>query len=361
MELFKDCIKFVITRAFFVLCFNVTLCHEVFGYDQCYYVSSTIGSNSNDGLTELTPMKDLSKVPKENAIIRLKCDDVFWGGLSGYKNCVIESYGKGAKPVICGFKVLINPEAWKQVEEELWELDLNSNNNFGGNTNVDSLNVLINNIGFIYDASKDKLYGRNRNSLDSLKNEMDFYTSINYSKEMIKEHPFRTVVVKSKNNPSEHGNLCFPMFQSGISDISNCKIIGISIVGFSAMGLVFLKNCYVDDCQIDLIGGAIQIGNSRWARYGNGVELWYNYCNNTITNCLISRTYDCATTIQANGEIKSNPQNNRFIGNRLYKCRQAFEHFMNPSDNKDVQYESSSNLRKRNRKHIPAFWKDSVF
>lgn len=305
---------------------------------QTFYVSSTEGSNMYDGLSDKTPKHDLAGIPKEGVTILLKCGDVFWGGISGYKNCTIASYGEGDRPVICGFKVLVNPNAWIEIGNGRWYLELDNTDNFRGNVEKKQ-DASYNNIGFIYDCKQDKIYGRNLKDLDSLKREMDFFTSNSFTLQDVKDHPFDKVYVTSEKNPSAYGNLCFPMYQSGVSDMTNCVIKGIAVAGFSRTGMVRLNGCLVEDCQIDLIGGAILLGYTKRARYGNGVELWYNRCDNVIRDCLISRTYDCATTIQANGDIKSNPQNNHIVNNRIYKCRQAFEHFMNPSDEKLVLYD----------------------
>jgi len=306
---------------------------------QTYYVSSTEGLETNDGLSAQTPKKDLHSMPKKNVTILLKRGDVFWGGISGYENCTISAYGQGERPVICGFKVLVNTDAWKDEGNGLWSLDLSNTEVFRGNVEKKS-DATFNNIGFIYDAANDKIYGRNLSSPDSLKKTLDFFTTAYYTRDDIKEHPINSVIVRSDRNPSIYGNLCFPAAQFGVDRMTNCKISGIAVVGFSLFGMVHLNGGYVEDCQIDMIGGAIQIGYKVRTRYGNGIELWYQYCDNTITNCLISRTYDSATTLQASGNLKSNPRNNHFVGNRIYKCRQAFEHFMNPSDGSMIAYEN---------------------
>lgn len=302
-------------------------------------MSSSEGSDENDGLTDQNPKRDLSGIPKENVTILLKCGDVFWGGISGYKNCTLSSYGKGERPVICGFKVLVNTSAWNDEGYGLWSIDLCRSEDFRGNVEK-KFDTTFNNIGFIYDPSNDRLFGRNVDALESMRDEMDFFTTSYYSKEDIEAHPFGIVTVKSARNPSELGNLCFPAAQYGVDRMTNCTIKGIAIVGFSLFGMVHLTGCYVEDCQIDMIGGAVQIGHNTRTRYGNGIELWYQYCDNTIINNLISRTYDCALTIQASGDIKSNPRNNHFVNNRIYKCRQAFEHFMNSSNGALIQYEN---------------------
>ena len=308
-------------------------------YAKTYYISSSEGSNLNDGLSEKTPKKDLTTIPKKEVNILFKRGDVFWCSIQGYSDCFLGSYGKGSKPVISGFKVLLNTNAWKYIGDQFWSLDLSNIDDFGGYVEKESDNT-INNIGFIYNPSKDIIYGRNLEKIDLLSQEMDFYTSSYYATNDIESHPFRIVIVKSSVNPSVYGTLCFPMFRSGIENMVNCQIEGLAVVGFSKMGMMDLKGCLIKDCQIDLIGGGIQVGFRNRARFGNGIELWWDCSNNTITNCLISRTYDCATTIQGGGVISKGPKNNHFIGNRIYKCRQAFEHFLNPSDGTLIHYDN---------------------
>lgn len=325
-------------KAFCLLIFGLfigvaSLCAET------YYISSSEGSNLNDGLSEKTPKKDLTTIPKKEVNILFKCGDVFWCSIQGYSDCVFGSYGKGNKPVISGFKVLLNTNAWKKIGEQIWSLDLSNIDNFGGYVEKEPDNT-FNNIGFIYNPSKDIIYGRNLEKIDLLSQEMDFYTSSYYATNDIESHPFRLVIVKSSVNPSSYGTLCFPMFRSGFENMVNCQIEGLAVVGFSKMGMMDLNGCLIRDCQIDLIGGSIQVGFRNRARFGNGIELWCDCSNNTITNCLISRTYDCATTIQGGGVISQSPKNNHFIGNRVYKCRQAFEHFLNPSDGSLIHYDN---------------------
>ena len=75
------------------------------------FISSSEGNDSNDGLTEVRPLRTIRKAVqkrKTNIRLRLKCSDVFFESISGLTNSIVESYGKGNKPILCGFKILRN-------------------------------------------------------------------------------------------------------------------------------------------------------------------------------------------------------------------------------------------------------------
>lgn len=71
-----------------------------------YFVSSSTGNDSNDGLTESTPWQSLTKLNTEisgmvkGSVIGLKRDDSFTGTVTLDNRISITAYGSGAKPVI---------------------------------------------------------------------------------------------------------------------------------------------------------------------------------------------------------------------------------------------------------------------
>lgn len=70
-----------------------------------YYVSSSVGKDTNDGLSEAIPQATISSIAsKKDVRIRLKCGDVFYERLFGYRGSIIESYGKGTRPILLGSK-----------------------------------------------------------------------------------------------------------------------------------------------------------------------------------------------------------------------------------------------------------------
>lgn len=297
-----------------------------------YYVSSSTGNDKNDGLSALSAKQHIYAVPvKESARVRLKCNDVFFERVFGYKNSIIESYGDGDKPVICGLKILKDTNAWVLVGNNIWMLDLSDETKFDGySASVCSNKTVVNNVGLIYNSKSDKVYGHLVCSKDSLQKSGDFYTTEQHSQSFFIKQPISKLYWKIDVAPWKLGCLAFSMYDVGIKSMESCTIKGIAIAGFSIHGVTGCNDCLIENCQIDLIGGAMFVRDKGpWCRYGNGIEFWSSCNGNNVINCIISRTFDCATTIQGNPTSKVIVKNNHFVGNRMYHCRQAFEHFLN--------------------------------
>lgn len=320
-----------------------------FAENTIYYVSFSEGATGNDGLSESTPLLHIADVKvKKNITLRLKCDDVFFENISGYSDCIVESYGKGNKPILCGIKVLKNTDAWEYDKEYLcWRLDLQKAENFVGMP----ADGLTNNIGCIYDEKHDKIYGRLLNDLDKLKEDGDFYTTNKCDSKEVTGDDFRYLYFKYHANPSILGNLCFSTAKAGISKMYNCTIKDIAIIGFGGHGMGVLDHCTVADCVLDIIGGSIQLGKCPWVRFGNGIEFYITsnpVSNSIVRGCRISRTFDCGVTIQGSGDNMGDAVNIRFTNNRFIYCRQAFEHFMqsngNPARYIDCSFDNNISL-----------------
>ncbi len=303
-----------------------------------FYISSSEGDDSNDGLSSLHPRKTIASVKtKENVTILLKCDDVFFERLTGYKNATISSYGKGNRPIICGMKVLKNKMAWEKLPDGIWRIDLSQDSNFGGYlTRRDTNKNTINNVGLIYDPANDKVYGHLVQHYDQLKDNGDFQMTELHKPADIEKYPFRYLYWKFDGDPRQMKGLCFSLYENGISGLNKCVIKGIVVVGFSRHGICGATQTTIEDCQIDLIGGSNFLKDRWWSRFGNGIEFWAGDQNdNTVRNCIISRTFDCGVTIQSNSKEIKDTRNIHFVNNRFYHCRQAFEHFINPSSSDD--------------------------
>ena len=98
-----------------------------FGKD--VYVSSSSGNDSNDG-SIAAPFKTLAAAPKKGVNLYLKRGDVFFETLSGVANSTVDAYGEGAKPLVCGLKILKNNDAWVKMPNDIWCLDLSKQEDF---------------------------------------------------------------------------------------------------------------------------------------------------------------------------------------------------------------------------------------
>lgn len=310
------------------------------------YVSSSAGDDSNDGSMK-SPLKTFAKIPKENARILLKKGDVFYEPLSGLSNCVVDSYGKGSKyPVICGLKLLKNPDAWEDMGNGVWRLDMNKTENFyGRNLEIAKGNYQLNNLGALYDAASDTVYGHKVKKLEMLEKDWDITTGEIYKPKDVNAESYRWLYVKHDKNPSSDGaELGILTYGNGVSGIKNCTVRNIAIKGFGRHGLTGSFGGKIENVKIDLIGGSTQVGYRTWVRLGNGIEFWISGSpssnnRNHVSGCTISRTYDCGSTIQGiveKGEIVASDIT--FTGNKFYRCRQAFEHFLSNRTNGRSEY-----------------------
>lgn len=310
------------------------------------YVSSSAGDDSNDGSMK-SPLKTFAKIPKENARILLKKGDVFYEPLSGLSNCVVDSYGKGSKyPEICGLKLLKNPDAWEDMGNGVWRLDMNKTENFyGRNLEITKGNFQLNNLGALYDAASDTVYGHKVKKLEMLEKDWDITTGEIYKPKDIDAESYRWLYVKLGKNPSSDGaKLGILTYGNGVSGLKNCTVRNIAIKGFGRHGLTGSFGGKIENVKIDLIGGSTQVGYRTWVRLGNGIEFWISGSpssnnRNHVSGCTISRTYDCGSTIQGiveKGEIVASDIT--FTGNKFYRCRQAFEHFLSNRSNGRSEY-----------------------
>ena len=310
------------------------------------YVSSSAGDDSNDGSMK-SPLKTFAKIPKENARILLKKGDVFYEPLSGLSNCEVDSYGKGSKyPEICGLKLLKNPDAWEDMGNGVWRLDMNKTENFyGRNLEITKGNFQLNNLGALYDAASDTVYGHKVKKLEMLEKDWDITTGEIYKPKDIDAESYRWLYVKLGKNPSSDGaKLGILTYGNGVSGLKNCTVRNIAIKGFGRHGLTGSFGGKVENVKIDLIGGSTQVGYRTWVRLGNGIEFWISGSpssnnRNHVSGCTISRTYDCGSTIQGiveKGEIVASDIT--FTGNKFYRCRQAFEHFLSNRSNGRSEY-----------------------
>lgn len=330
----------------------ITCCGLCYAQNKTVYVSSSIGLDTNDGSVS-SPLKTVSKAlsTKANKIL-LKRGDVFYEKLVVY-NKNIDAYGEGSLPEINGLKTIKAGDAtwvegrfkgdrWtKKRGTGIWRIDL-TDPAFSGRS--DKSELYLNDIGFVVDDTKGKIYGHKCEFLYAkdcndkktgpqrntyLKNEGDFYQTSEYGNDVDKNE-FRYLYIKLSYNPNR-SSFSFSTFGTGVA-LTNSSIKNLKVTGFSGHGVKCGKNATVDHCIIDLVGGSQAMYYSAWGRYGNGIEFYVTMSdlvsNGLATNNIISRTFDCATTVQGSSGSVDVVHDIRIENNCIIDCRQAFEFFL---------------------------------
>ncbi len=264
-----------------------------------YYISSSEGDDSNDGLTPETSFKTIhgmDKVwPNEGDTILFKRGDTFRFAepIVTYNGFTYGSYGEGVKPKIYGSpENYAKSDKWENYKENIWKIPFDYNEAGG---------LVLNH---------SELVGIKKESLDELKSLGDYY------------HDFKNGVFYfycDKGNPSTayHDIEIMPAFSlfEALHDSTNIVIDNLCLkytAGF-AVHAVDAKNFTVTNCEIGFTGGKWTNAHERKLRYGNAIEFWEGAEDIKVENNWIYQTFDSALTWQ--GKIGSNYENISFSGN----------------------------------------------
>ncbi len=107
---------------------------EVIG--KIYYVSQN-GDDSNDGLSQETPVKTLDAVSnlplKAGDAVLFKRGEIFRGYLKSYQGVIYSAYGEGKKPVLTNsLQNFADPSLWEETEvKNVYKLKLAQTNDVG--------------------------------------------------------------------------------------------------------------------------------------------------------------------------------------------------------------------------------------
>jgi len=294
-----------------------------------YYISSSTGNDNNNGLSELTPFKTISKHNESTIIpgssIYFKRGDCFFGKLipkSGDANNYIsyDSYGIGEKPIIHN-SIITTLADWTNNSINIWTYKNAYSSEIG--------NIVFNN---------DEYCGVQKDT-SSLTTQGEYYYN---SKTGI-------LSLYSKVNPNalySKVRLCYStscIDQSHKSYI-NYNNLSLKYTAFHGLGGHDISNINIKNIDVDWIGG----GNYRGSRLGNGIELYGNCDNIIVENCTVSRCYDAGITNQ-NSTISgcSKQSNITFKNNIVTYCEYGFEYFNNP-----IEGSNTSNINVINNHFI---------
>lgn len=262
-----------------------------------YYIDSTLGKNSNDGLTPSSPIKS-----HEN--LELKSGDIvlFKRGTSyrtGIKSPSLEgdpitysSYGEGAPPVFYGSRNYSGCSFWKQTDQKnIWKLD-----------------VLLDDepCNIVFNHGDD--FGKLAWSFSELNSQGKWWS--NTFGKRVKRESFETseLFLYSCDNPGlfyEDIEIALFGTKSILQAFKNTFFDGLHILnsGVHGFGISRPENVLFNNCIFENIGGCVW-DLSRRIRYGNGVECWDGGKNVTVSNCEFKNIFDSCFTTQGSSTME---------------------------------------------------------
>ena len=269
---------------------------------------SNDGNDAADGLTPQTAWRTLEKLCKDlpaGAEARLRRGDVFYGkvelkpGLSSEQPTVLTSYGEGAKPEICAFKVAKpDPAVWTPAgTNNLWRIDLGDYSKFGGNHMTRNGNV-----GFL--KVNGRIFGRK------------FFAKL--KKPLERQWDFiddgRNLTVWSRGNPALAAKDIRIAPCMGTLPFRNHIVVSNVVVrGTGAHG--------ANGCGVD-----IRIFNCAFLE--NGVECWGGCRDVQVRRCVFADVYDVGFTMQGR-QAPFSWENIHATDCVFVRCSQCYELWLN--------------------------------
>ena len=292
-----------------------------------YYIDSINGLDTNDGLTETTPLKTFDKfkvtegysILKHGDVIKIKRGSKFNdgtvrlytqnGGRNIFPQVLITAYGAGEMPEFSAYNEL-SKTALVSQGQNIYKADLT--------TLTDGFDTTNYNVGFIYDKVNDKIYG-NRVFTQTFEENMDFYVDGS------------DLYVRIDDYSSLPDDLIL-----GISEIpfvcdSNLIVDSMHFTLSGRHGCITTTengcdNIEIRNCKFSKIGGALYQGTQR---FGNGFECYELGKNIRVHNCVFDDIYDTPVTFQGvNGKFEDISFDHNFFKN----CTMVFEGWISGGD-----------------------------
>ncbi len=329
------------------------IAEEIFDHSTMY-VSSSEGDDCNDG-SESNPFATILKaISMKPATIRLRCGDIFHDPVR-CEGIDFAPYSTGEKPLISGLKIL--PERAWQLEETLpsgmkiWKVNLSMEREAykGMGHGGDSF---LNNIGGFVRIGKSirdsELCGSKRVwHYEDLKKEeasdFDFFQPLDTPAKSTPATNFDYVYVCYRGTPDDRFGVTGGT--NGM-EIGGCKVDSLSIRHWGRHGIAGKSGVSITDCDIEGIGGMVQLEYPALTCLGNGIEFYVQHpgiSNCHVERCHVSHCYDAGLTVQGSEHDPANLQpleahDVTFRHNVIENCGQSFEEFLNGNNITDVYY-----------------------
>jgi hypothetical protein len=299
-----------------------------------YYINATSGSDSNDGKTNSTPWKTISRVNK--AILMPGDSILFSRGQSFRGNLVPQSgtayaisyygaYGTGHKPILLGSISRKLASDWVKTGRHLW-MTLNVVTEEGVAT--DAGNIIFDNEASV---------GWKVSALDLANSQGKFYSDV----------AAKTVTMYSEGNPgSVYSSIEIALGQHVINETDRSYIsienLDLRYSGAHGIGGSNTQHITIRNVDISYIGGSYLSGTTR---YGNGLEFYNAAHDNLVEWCTISQIYDAALTNQGD-QVNCLQYNIIYRNNTIRNSENSFELWLRGSGAflHDIYFENNTCL-----------------
>ncbi|MBR5309060.1 MAG: S-layer homology domain-containing protein [Clostridia bacterium] len=327
------------------------------------YVSSSEGNDKNDGLTEATPVKTITRANTlvgSNGAVLLKRGDHWREPFAAKTGTTYTAYGEGAKPTLYASPENgADPSKWFLVHEDastgalVWQY---------ANLNLRDVGTIVLNEGEgftmkeIPSCEGEKFIVRG----DRQKKVFDYKEQLNKNFEHF--HAANSSVsggvinIDAARGPlylrCDNGNpgKIFDSIEFNVKNHiitvagDNVTIDNLCLKYTGAHGISSgnVKNLKVTNCEIGWIGGSIQgynaLGGTDGAatRYGNGVEVYGSCDGYYINNCYIYQCYDAGVTHQLSKRTLTGnyrEDNIEYSNNLITDCVYSIEYFLGAPEN----------------------------
>ncbi len=321
------------------------------------YVSSSLGNDSNDGLSPERAVKTIAKantLAEKNGAVLLCRGDLWREPFTARANVLYTAYGEGAKPEIYASPENgADSEKWFLVHEDtatgalIWQY---------ANTDLRDVGTLVLNEGEGFSIKEHPSSKGSEFFVRGTKNK----TKFDWKKELDRnfEHfhaansaASDVILIDQARGPlyfrCDNGNpgKVFDSIEFNVKDHiikiggDNVTIDNLCLKYTGAHGISSgnVKNLTVTNCEIGWIGGSIQSynanGNSDGSstRYGNGVEVYGSCDGYTVHNCYIYQCYDAGVTHQLSGRTlvgDYHEDNIEYSNNLITDCVYSIEYFL---------------------------------
>ncbi len=322
------------------------------------YVSSSTGDDSNDGLSEHTPVKTLSKassLARADDAVLLKRGDLFRERITAKAGVTYSAYGEGAKPVLYG-----SPEngadasKWSLIHEDtstgalIWQYNNGTMQDIGAIVFNDGEGYAIKDVPYYLDG---KFFVKGNPAA-----EYDYKTGLDHNFKFFHAAGTDTGVLYLRCDNGNPGKIFDSIefivkgSQIAVSANSDVTIDNLCIkYAYYGITAATQKNLTVTNCEIGWIGGSAGSYNAKSGvptRAGNAVEVYGGCDGYIVDNCYIYQCYDAGVTHQVSPSTKGNlrQDNVKYTNNVITDCVYSVEYFFGADASRTTEIRAGENI-----------------